>query len=365
MCRVARIANGWASSTDRRREASSKFQEAKGKRQKAKANLEQAPHGPETQLAALKARTCNYEGVVQMALRILLLGRGGQVGWELQRSLAPLGELVAVDFDSSDLCGDFTNLDGLMQTVRAVNPHVIVNAAAHTAVDKAESEPELVRTINALAPGVIAHEAARIGALLVHYSTDYVFNGSGETPWCEEDATGPLSVYGSTKLEGEALIVASGCRHLIFRTSWVYAARGGNFAKTMLRLAAEREKLTVINDQFGVPTGADLLADVTAHAIRAVRARADLVGIYHLVAAGETSWYDYARHVIGFALDKGRPLKLGVANIEPVPTSAFPTPAKRPANSRLDTRKLRESFGLELPSWQSGVDRMLTEFLGV
>jgi dTDP-4-dehydrorhamnose reductase len=303
------------------------------------------------------------------ALRILLLGKGGQVGWELQRSLAPLGELVALDFDSSDLCGDFTNPDGLAQTVRAVNPHVIVNAAAHTAVDKAESEPELARTINALAPGVVAQEAARLGALLVHYSTDYVFDGSGDVPWREEDATGPLSVYGSTKLEGEALIVASGCQHLIFRTSWVYAARGGNFAKTMLRLAAERDRLTVINDQIGAPTGADLLADVTAHAIRAVRARGEsgneLAGTYHLVAAGETSWYDYARHVIGFALAKGRPLKLGVDNIEPVATSAFPTPAKRPANSRLDTRKLRERFGLALPSWQAGVDRMLTEVLGV
>jgi len=299
------------------------------------------------------------------ALRILLLGKGGQVGWELQRALAPLGELVALDFDSSDLCGDFTNLDGLAQTVRAVNPDVIVNAAAHTAVDKAESEPELARTINALAPGIIAQEAARIGALLVHYSTDYVFDGGGDVPWREEDATGPLSVYGSTKLEGEQLIAASGCQHLIFRTSWVYAARGGNFAKTMLRLAAERDRLTVINDQIGAPTGADLLADVTAHAIRAVRARAALAGTYHLVAAGETSWYDYARHVIGFALAQGRPLKLGVDDVEPVPTSSFPTPAKRPANSRLDTRKLRENFGLELPSWQTGVDRMLTEVLGI
>jgi len=298
-------------------------------------------------------------------LRILLLGKGGQVGWELQRALAPLGELIALDFDSSDLCGDFTDLEGLAQTVRAVQPHVIVNAAAHTAVDKAESEPELARTINALAPGVLAMEAARVGALLVHYSTDYVFDGSGEVAWREEDATGPLSVYGRTKLEGEELISASGCPRLIFRTSWVYAARGGNFAKTMLRLAAERDRLTVINDQFGAPTGADLLADVTAHAIRAVRQRSELEGTYHLVAAGVTSWHDYARHVIGFALAQGKTLKLDVGNVEPVPTSAFPTPAKRPSNSRLDTRKLRESFGLELPNWQAGVDRMLTEFLGI
>lgn len=299
------------------------------------------------------------------ALRILLLGKGGQVGWELQRALAPLGELVALDFDSTDMCGDFTNPAGLAETVRAVRPDVIVNAAAHTAVDKAESEAGLARTINATAPGVLASEAASIGALLVHYSTDYVFDGCGEAPWREEDAKGPLSVYGSTKLEGEQLIIASGCQHLIFRTSWVYAARGGNFAKTMLRLAAEREKLTVINDQFGAPTGADLLADVTAHAIRAVRVRAELAGTYHLVASGVTTWHAYAQHVIGFALAHGKALKTAVASVEPVPTSAFPTPAKRPANSRMDTHKLRESFGLELPAWQVGVDRMLTEFLGL
>ncbi|MEC5384390.1 dTDP-4-dehydrorhamnose reductase [Uliginosibacterium sp. H3] len=298
-------------------------------------------------------------------MRVLLLGKGGQVGWELQRALAPLGELVALDFDSTDLCGDFTNPAGLAETVRAVRPDVIVNAAAHTAVDKAESEPELARVINATAPGVLATEAASLGALLVHYSTDYVFDGGGERPWREDDATGPLSVYGSTKLEGEQLIAASGCQYLIFRTSWVYAARGGNFAKTMLRLAAEREKLTVINDQFGAPTGADLLADVTAHAIRAVRTQPALAGTYHLVASGVTSWHEYAQHVIGFALAKGQTLKLGVSDIAPVATSAFPTPARRPANSRLDTGKLRESFGLELPAWQQGVDRMLTEFLGV
>ncbi|OGT04439.1 MAG: dTDP-4-dehydrorhamnose reductase [Gallionellales bacterium RIFCSPLOWO2_02_58_13] len=294
-------------------------------------------------------------------MKILLFGKNGQVGWELQRSLAPLGELVALDADSRELCGDFTDLDGLIQTIRAVAPDVIVNAAAHTAVDKAESEPELVRTINALAPGMLAREAQRCNAWLIHYSTDYVFDGSGDRPWRETDSTAPLSVYGATKLEGEQLIRQSGCKHLIFRTSWVYGARGGNFAKTMLRLAQERDQLTVINDQIGAPTGADLLADITAHAIRA--ARPELSGLYHLVAAGETSWHGYAGFVLDHARRAGIPLKVAPDAIHPVPTSAFPTPAKRPLNSRLDTAKLRSAFGLALPMWQNGVTRMLIEIL--
>ena len=200
--------------------------------------------------------------------KILLLGKGGQVGWELQRSLSVLGQVTALDFDSTEHCGDFSNPGGVAATVRALAPDVIVNAAAHTAVDKAESEPDFARKLNATTPGLIAQEAAKLNALLVHYSTDYVFDGAGDKPWAETDATGPLSVYGSTKLEGEDLIRASGAKHIILRTSWVYAARGGNFAKTMLRLAQERDRLTVIDDQFGAPTGADLLADVTAHAIR-------------------------------------------------------------------------------------------------
>ncbi|WP_417070265.1 dTDP-4-dehydrorhamnose reductase [Niveibacterium terrae] len=295
-------------------------------------------------------------------MRILLLGKGGQVGWELQRALAPLGEVVAVDFDSTDLCGDFTNLEGLAATVRTVRPDVIVNAAAHTAVDRAESEPELARTINALAPAVLAREAAALGAWLIHYSTDYVFDGSGEAPRSESDPTGPLSVYGATKLEGEQLIAASGAKHLIFRTSWVYAARGGNFAKTMLKLARERVRLTVIDDQIGAPTGADLLADVTAHAIRVVLSRPELGGLYHLVAGGETHWHGYASFVIDFARRAGE--VLAVTEIAPVPTANFPTPAKRPHNSRLSTAKLQQAFGLRLPDWQCGVERMLTEVLG-
>lgn len=297
-------------------------------------------------------------------MKILLFGKNGQVGWELQRSLAPLGEVIALDHDGlPGLSGNFADPDSLAATVDAVAPDLIVNAAAHTAVDKAESEPEFARALNALAPGVLAREAARRGALFVHYSTDYVFDGSGETARSEDAPTGPLSVYGRTKLEGEDLIRQSGCRHLIFRTSWVYAARGGNFAKTMLRLAAEREQLTVIDDQFGAPTGAELLADITAHAARATLANPALGGLYHLVAGGETTWHAYARHVIEFARARGVPIKVAADAIRPVPTSAFPTPAARPANSRLDTRKLQAAFGLTLPPWQQGVDRMLTEIL--
>ncbi|MCB8745294.1 dTDP-4-dehydrorhamnose reductase [Rhodoferax sp. U2-2l] len=298
--------------------------------------------------------------------RILLLGKGGQVGWELQRSLSPLGELIALDHDSTNFCGDFSNLAGLAETVRAVRPDVIVNAAAHTAVDKAESEPELARTLNALAPEVLAMEAAKLGAWLVHYSTDYVFDGSGDKPWVETDTPGPLSVYGATKWEGEQLIAAANPRHLIFRTSWVYAARGGNFAKTMLRLAQERDRLTVINDQIGAPTGADLLADVTAHAIRQVTRQPDGdndAGLYHLVASGQTSWFDYAKHVLAQAQLVQPTLQIKAQQVDPVPTSAFPTPATRPHNSRLDTTKLQATFGLTLPAWQAGVNRMLVEIL--
>jgi dTDP-4-dehydrorhamnose reductase len=299
----------------------------------------------------------------RVPMKILLFGKNGQVGWELQRSLAPLGELVALDADSLELCGDFTDLDGIARTVRSVAPDIIVNAAAHTAVDKAESEPELARTINALAPEVLAREALHSDAWLMHYSTDYVFDGSGDRPRLETDPVGPLSVYGATKLQGEQLIRETGCRHLIFRTSWVYAARGGNFAKTMLKLAQEREKLTVIDDQIGAPTGADLLADITAHAIRTALRLQDISGLYHLVAGEETSWHGYASFVLNFARRAGIPLKVAPESILPVPTSAFPTAAKRPHNSRLDTGKLQHTFGLTLPHWQVGVERMLSEVL--
>ena len=296
-------------------------------------------------------------------MKILLLGKGGQVGWELQRSLSVLGQVTALDFDSKDHCGDFSNPQGVAETVRALRPDVIVNAAAHTAVDKAESEPELARLLNATTPGLVAEEAAKLGAWMIHYSTDYVFDGSGEQAWSEADATGPLSVYGSTKLEGEALIRASGAKHLILRTSWVYAARGGNFAKTMLRLAQERDRLTVINDQFGAPTGADLLADVTAHAIRHLQRKPDDAGLYHCVAGGTTTWFEYAKFVISEAQKIKPELQIKATEVAPVPTSAFPTPAQRPHNSRLDTSRLQSTFGLTLPHWEHGVQRMLTEIL--
>lgn len=294
-------------------------------------------------------------------MKILLFGKSGQVGWELQRSLAPLGELVALGSASRDMCGDLQNLEGISETVRRSSPDVIVNAAAHTAVDKAESEAGPAAILNARAPGILADEAQRCGALLVHYSTDYVFDGSGTRPWTESDPTGPLGVYGRTKLEGELAIRNSGCRHLIFRTSWVHSARGKNFAGTILRLAGERLSLSVISDQVGAPTGADLIADVTAHAIRRTLRLPELSGLYHLVAAGETSWHGYATFLCESAREAGLALK--VQTIEPVPSTAFPTPAQRPLNSRLDTSKLRSAFDLCLPRWQDGVERMLREIL--
>ena len=294
-------------------------------------------------------------------MKILLLGKNGQLGWELQRSLAVLGDVVALDRSSTDHCGDLNNLAGLAATLRELQPQVIVNAAAYTAVDKAESEPGLARSINAAAPAMLAEEAARIKALLVHYSTDYVFDGSGSRPWAELDAPAPLNIYGQTKLEGEQAIQAAGPNHLILRTSWVYAARGGNFAKTMLRLASERDTLQVINDQFGAPTGADLLADASAHAIRQLLQRPADAGLYHLAASGETSWYEYAKYVLAESIRaQEAPEKIATA-VQPVPTSAFPTAAKRPLNSRLDTTLFQATFGLALPHWHLGVARMLGE----
>jgi dTDP-4-dehydrorhamnose reductase len=295
-------------------------------------------------------------------VRILLLGCNGQVGWELQRSLQPLGEVMACDFDSTiDRRANFSEPDTVSALVTCVQPDVIVNAAAHTAVDKAESEPQLARLINATTPGMIAKSAHRLGALFVHYSTDYVYDGSGDTPRDETAATRPLSVYGKTKLEGEELIRSSGCRHVILRTSWVYAARGHNFIKTMLRLAAERDSLSVIGDQVGAPTGADLLADVTALTISKLNAGEGASGVYHCVAGGATSWFDYARFVIDWARVNGLPVKVASDAIRPISTSAYPTPATRPLNSRLSTKKLRETFSIRLPEWQVGVERMMRE----
>ncbi|MGT3070939.1 dTDP-4-dehydrorhamnose reductase [Pseudomonas putida] len=294
-------------------------------------------------------------------MKVLLLGKDGQVGWELQRSLAPLGQLLALNARSQAYCGDLVNLPGLAETVRVYAPDVIVNAAAYTAVDKAESDRDQAFKVNAEAVGMLARAAADCGALLVHYSTDYVFPGRGTQPWREDDNVGPLNTYGESKLAGEQAIQAAGCQHLIFRTCWVYAARGNNFAKTMLRLAAERDSLGVIDDQHGAPTGAELIADITAHAITATRRAPALGGLYHLAAGGETTWCGYARFVLEQAAVQGVTLKAHAEQVTPLTTEAYPTPARRPANSRLDTQKLQKAFALTLPDWRLGVARMLTE----
>lgn len=296
-------------------------------------------------------------------MKILLLGKNGQVGWELQRSLAPLGQLIALDRHDETNCGDLSKPDQLLETVRELKPDVIVNAAAHTAVDKAESEFTLACQINSTAPELLANEAKRLGALLVHYSTDYVFDGQGTLAWKEIDPVAPLNAYGQSKLQGEQAIAASGCQHLIFRTSWVYAARGNNFAKTMLRLAKTRDALSVVSDQYGAPTGAELLADVTAHTLLQTLESPEKVGLYHLVASGATSWFEYARFIFDTARKLGVELSLAENGLSAVPGSTYPTPAKRPSNSRLDTDKLRETFNLQLPAWQQGVERMLVELL--
>lgn len=295
--------------------------------------------------------------------KILLLGANGQVGWELQRSLSPLGELLVCDRQR----GDLQNLESLEQLVRSERPDVIVNAGAYTAVDRAEGEIETARRVNAEAVAVLARVASELGAWLVHYSTDYVFDGSGNSAWAEDAATGPLGVYGQTKLEGELAIRKSGCKHLIFRTSWVYATRGANFAKTMLRLAKDREELRVIADQYGAPTSAELIADVTALTLQRLACDADLrnnaSGTYHLVASGETSWHGYAQFVISDAIRLGSELRCSPERIAPIATSEYPLPAKRPGNSRLSNGKLQETFGLVLPHWEYHVQRMIRELV--
>ena len=278
-------------------------------------------------------------------MKILLLGANGQVGTELRATLPPLGDVTAYDRDEVD----FTNLEQVRDVIRNVAPDVIVNAAAYTAVDKAESEKEIAERLNHEAVAVMADEAKRSGALLVHYSTDYVYDGTKQSPYVETDATNPISVYGATKLRGDEAIAASGCRHIIFRTTWVYAAHGANFVKTMLRLAKERDELTVIADQFGAPTSAGLLADVTAKAIK----DGSLSGTYHLVAGGETTWHGFAQFILAEAQKLGYVLKAGPAQVKAIPTSAYPTPAKRPANSRLSTDKLKTALKIELPSWET------------
>ncbi len=292
---------------------------------------------------------------------ILLLGCNGQVGRELQRSLRALGPLLPLarrahlDYRGADLA----DLDGLRNLVHKIKPSVIVNAAAYIQVDRAEADADTAHTINAVAPGVLAEAAHEIGALLVHYSTDYVFDGSGHTPWSEDAHPYPLSVYGQTKLEGEERVRAACERHLIFRCSWVYAAHGRNFIRTLLHLAQERERLTIVDDQIGAPTGVDLIADATAHAIRQALKNARCAGTYHLAASGETSRHGYARFVLDTVCELHPAWPLRVREVAPIPTSTYPTAAKRPLNSRLDTSRLRRTFGIRLPDWRIGVRRML------
>ena len=295
-------------------------------------------------------------------MKILLTGKDGQVGFELQRSLALLGEVLAVDQPECDM----SDAQAIRRLVRSFNPDLIVNPAAYTAVDKAESEPGLAHAVNAVAPGVFGEEAVKLGAWVVQYSTDYVFDGMKAGVYTEDDATNPQSVYGRTKRDGEIALQQSGARHLIFRTSWVVGAHGKNFAKTILRLAGERDYLTVVADQYGAPTSAALLADVTGQVVRQMQREGEEefpFGLYHLVASGETNWCDYARFVVSESMALGKTLKLLPDAIRSIPASEYPTAAKRPANSRLDTGKFLKTFNLQLPDWKIGVRHVLQQIL--
>lgn len=295
-------------------------------------------------------------------MRMLLIGRNGQVGFELRRALAPLGEVVAVDFPECDL----TSPDSIGRAIESAKPGVIINAAAYTAVDKAEAEPALARAINAEAPGIIGTAARKIGARVIHYSTDYVYDGGKVTAYREDDPTHPLCVYGATKRDGDAALAASGAAHFVFRTSWVFGAHGANFVKTLLRLGAERDKLNVVADQIGAPTSAALLADVTAQVLGQLRWRdagAMPSGVYHLTAGGETSWHGFAQAILAGGVSRGLTLQLAPEAVRAIPTSEYPLPARRPANSRLDTGKLLRTFGLVLPHWQAGLDHVLDQIL--
>ena len=295
-------------------------------------------------------------------MKILLTGKHGQLGFELQRSLAPVAQVVAISRKECDLADG----DALRQLVRSIKPELIVNAAAYTAVDRAESEPAPAAAINATVPGILGEEAARLGSWVMHYSTDYVFDGDNPDAYRESDATHPQSVYGKTKRAGELALQQSGARHLIFRTSWVVGAHGNNFAKTMLRLASERDSLSVVADQYGAPTSAALLADITAQLVGRVRREgsADFpFGLYHLTAGGVTTWHEFACFIIEQARQAGKPLKTMAQNIRPIATAEYPLPAKRPANSHLDTTLFRNTFNLELPHWQLGIHHVLQQIL--
>jgi dTDP-4-dehydrorhamnose reductase len=296
-------------------------------------------------------------------VKILLIGKNGQVGFESRRALAPLAEVVAVDFPDCDL----TDAESIRSVVRTTAPQVIVNAAAYTAVDKAESEPEMALAINAIAPAVLGEEARRLGARVVHYSTDYVYDGTKAGRYIESDATNPLCVYGATKCDGDLALAASGAEYFIFRTSWVFGAHGANFVKTMLRLAKERDKLNVVADQFGAPTSAALIADITAHVLAQTiyRPASEMPsGVYHLAADGETSWHGFAQTIIRGAAARGVKLKMAPDAVRAITTAEYPLPAKRPANSRLDTTRLSKTFGLVMPHWQAGLDHVLSQIIG-
>lgn len=294
-------------------------------------------------------------------MRILLTGSQGQVGFELRRALMPLGDVVSIDRAECDLVDG----EAIRELVRKVSPAVVVNAAAYTAVDKAESDRAAAYAINSAAPAILGEEAARVGAFLIHYSTDYVFNGAKQGAYFEDDVTDPQSVYGESKLNGEQGLRVAHHRHLILRTSWVVGAHGENFAKTMLRLAGARDSLSVVSDQWGAPTSAALLADVTAHLIRQQQGGAESFpyGTYHCVAGGETNWHEYAKYIVTAALRAGRTMRTSPEAICPITTADYPTPARRPSNSRLDTNKFRTNFGLELPHWQHGLNHILQQIL--
>jgi len=292
-------------------------------------------------------------------MKIVLFGSGGQVGHELQRTLLPLGEVVALDHNHVDL----TNLAGLRDVLYVQAPDIIVNAAAYTAVDKAENEEASAFTVNAEAVRVMADYARYNGSLLVHYSTDYVFDGQKSGPYIETDVTNPLSVYGKSKRAGEEAVQQGGCHHLIFRTSWVYSVHGSNFIKTILRLAKERESLNIVADQIGAPTSAELIADVTALSLAAYYADILPEGMYHLTASGETSWHGLACYVVERAIAKGMALKLDSSKISAITTEEYPLPAMRPKNSRLDNSRLSSRLGFEMPDWRVHVDRAVDQLI--
>lgn len=293
-------------------------------------------------------------------MKILLLGKNGQVGWELQRSLAPLGEVISLDRNGlNQWCGDLSKPEQIYQTIVDIAPNVVVNASAYTAVDLAETEQDMANLINHVAVGKIAEACAQTKALYVHYSTDYVFDGEGTSIFNETDVLKPLNAYGQTKALGEQAIQNAQCNYLIFRTSWVFAQKGKNFLKTMLTLSQQREELSVIDDQIGAPTSAELIADVSAHAIVQTLRDQTKIGIYHLVASGETSWFEYANYIFEQAKNLG--VNLAIQQVNPIPTAAYPTPAKRPHNSRLNNQKIQHAFQIYLPDWKVYVQRTVIE----